>query len=320
MDVHDARTPSTEPPVTDAEVTEVQKTQAPGMTPWANRAEGPAHTIEDPKMVAREEELRTLVRAMETALRSLPGKLQDELQRDPGELLSTEFDAELQAMVADPEVALISPERWKREMQHLGEQFQLTMQNWFDRLLSAAGLTGMDVSQAAFIVMMQATRDMDDDLRRIMAEIKAMTAAKQALRERIEEMNEWISMSMSEAGDPDDLDNAPMSGPGSPGGLITYRGSGEDGAFEMFVPTPDAESSGLVEYYETVFAGTKTIQRGRAVQERLRRELEAMNELSEMTSLRLQMTMDRRSKFISTLSRIMKRISTTQDMLVQNTK
>jgi hypothetical protein len=39
-----------------------------------------------------------------------------------------------------------------------------------------------------------------------------------------------------------------------------------------------------------------------------------------MTSMRLQMTMDRRSKFISTLSNIMKKISTTQDTLVQNLK
>jgi hypothetical protein len=52
----------------------------------------------------------------------------------------------------------------------------------------------------------------------------------------------------------------------------------------------------------------------------LRNRLDGMNEMSEMTSLRLQMTMDRRSKFISTLSQIMKKISTTQDILVQNIK
>jgi hypothetical protein len=48
--------------------------------------------------------------------------------------------------------------------------------------------------------------------------------------------------------------------------------------------------------------------------------LDGMNELSEMTALRLQMTMDRRSKFISTLSQMMKKTSTTQDILVQNIK
>jgi len=55
-------------------------------------------------------------------------------------------------------------------------------------------------------------------------------------------------------------------------------------------------------------------------QEDLKGKLDGMNEMSEMTSLRLQMMMDRRSKFISTLSNIMKKISTTQDTLVQNLK
>jgi len=54
--------------------------------------------------------------------------------------------------------------------------------------------------------------------------------------------------------------------------------------------------------------------------DKLRERLDGMNELSEMTSLRLQMTMDRRSKFIATLSQIMKKIATTQDTLVQNIK
>jgi oligoendopeptidase F len=49
-------------------------------------------------------------------------------------------------------------------------------------------------------------------------------------------------------------------------------------------------------------------------------KLDAMNEMSEMTSLRLQMMMDRRSRFISTLSNIMKKISTTQETIVQNLK
>lgn len=52
----------------------------------------------------------------------------------------------------------------------------------------------------------------------------------------------------------------------------------------------------------------------------LKGRLDGMNEMSEMTSLRLQMTMDRRSKFISTLSNMMKKISSTQDTLVQNIK
>jgi len=48
--------------------------------------------------------------------------------------------------------------------------------------------------------------------------------------------------------------------------------------------------------------------------------LTAMVSMSELDALQLQMTMDRRSKFISTLSQMMKKISTTEDALVQNIK
>ena len=47
-------------------------------------------------------------------------------------------------------------------------------------------------------------------------------------------------------------------------------------------------------------------------------KLHGLNEMSEMTALRLQMTMDRRSKFISTLSNVMKKIGKTQDEITQN--
>ena len=54
--------------------------------------------------------------------------------------------------------------------------------------------------------------------------------------------------------------------------------------------------------------------------EGLKGKIDSMNEMSEMTSLRLQMMMDRRSKFVETLSNIMKKISTTSDSIVQNMK
>ena len=56
------------------------------------------------------------------------------------------------------------------------------------------------------------------------------------------------------------------------------------------------------------------------IQGELKGQLDGMSDMSEMTSLRLQMMMDRRSKFISTLSNIMKKLSSTQDTLVQNLK
>jgi len=51
-----------------------------------------------------------------------------------------------------------------------------------------------------------------------------------------------------------------------------------------------------------------------------RGRFDEMGSLSDEMSLRLQMQMDRRSKFIETLSNMMKKDSTTEDILVQNIK
>ena len=56
------------------------------------------------------------------------------------------------------------------------------------------------------------------------------------------------------------------------------------------------------------------------VPDELKAKLDGMNEMSEMTSLRLQMMMDRRSEFIQMLSTIMKKTSSTQDTVIQNLK
>lgn len=49
-------------------------------------------------------------------------------------------------------------------------------------------------------------------------------------------------------------------------------------------------------------------------------DLDSMSEMGEMESLRLQMAMDRMSKMMSTLSNLLKKISDTQNSIVQNIK
>ena len=48
-------------------------------------------------------------------------------------------------------------------------------------------------SEAAFLVLCMATKDMDDDIRQIMAEIKAMNQAKQKMRDSINELDNAIA-------------------------------------------------------------------------------------------------------------------------------
>jgi hypothetical protein len=54
--------------------------------------------------------------------------------------------------------------------------------------------------------------------------------------------------------------------------------------------------------------------------DQLKSDLDSMSEMGEMESLRLQMAMDRLSKMMSTLSNLLKKISDTQDAMVQNIK
>ncbi len=75
------------------------------------------------------------------------------------------------------------------------------------------------------------------------------------------------------------------------------------------------DQENLLVFY--VLAESASLISGR---ENLKIRTEVMGELSEMGSLRLQMAMDRRSKFISTLGNMMQKISTTQDIMVQNIK
>lgn len=187
----------------------------------------------------------------------------------------------------------------------------------YDHIFAAAGLAHMDVSEAAFMVMSMATKDMDDDIRLIMAEIKAMTNAKQRLRELIKDLNQWISKETSRRCDPGEAQPDRVTG-SSPNGKFQVSDEG----INYSEPRPDVEAPDLVAECEVVYRldGTVTISGTKGLLDELKGKLDGMNEMSEMTSLRLQMTMDRRSKLISTLSNIMKKISTTQDTLTQNIK
>jgi hypothetical protein len=54
--------------------------------------------------------------------------------------------------------------------------------------------------------------------------------------------------------------------------------------------------------------------------EALRDSLDSLSDMSEMESLRLQMTMDRRSKFIQTLSNLEKQIEDTDESIAESIK
>jgi hypothetical protein len=170
-------------------------------------------------------------------------------------------------------------------------------------------LPGTDIEQMAFVVMMDAAKSAGQDLKMIMAEVKAITAAKNALRSLISKVGRDVA------------NNAAQKDGVPPLDLSAGMGS-ENAYYDAPMPLPDPESdSGVIFVPTKLYNGQIiTVAQLRCIQENLKSQLDSMNEMSEMTSMRLQMAMDRRSKLIETLSNIMKKISATGDTLVRNLK
>lgn len=170
-----------------------------------------------------------------------------------------------------------------------------------DAAIASMGVGDGDIEALAFIVLMQATNDMGQDLKTIMAEVKAMTAAKQKLRDRLNKVNHDVARNAGKK------PTEPCVPPACGGYLVTMR------------EVAAAQSGARAQTTLTAREPANLLQM-RALADDLKSQLDSMNEMSEMTSLRLQMMMDRRSKFISTPSNIMRKISSTQDTLIQNLK
>jgi putative addiction module CopG family antidote len=167
-----------------------------------------------------------------------------------------------------------------------------------------------DIDALVILVLMNATKDMDEDLKMIMAEVKAMTAAKAKLRELITRVNRDVA---NNAGQRES--KRPLT--------FTSGGMGSERAYhnaQTPFPDPNAESGVKLVQSDLHRAKIDSVEILESIRDELKGKLDGMNEISEMTSLRLQMIMDRRSKFMSTLSNIMKKISRTQDTLAENLK
>jgi hypothetical protein len=83
----------------------------------------------------------------------------------------------------------------------------------------------------------------------------------------------------------------------------------------MMQATQDAQSD-----LKNMMDGIKKANQQKQSQRAARNQKDAVSELSEEESLRLQMAMDRQSKFMETLSNVEKKMAQTQNSVVQNLK
>ena len=190
-------------------------------------------------------------------------------------------------------------------------------------------LSGMDVSEAAFIVLSQATKDMDDDIRMIMAEIKAMTAAKQDLRDSIAELNNWISAAMNEPPGSGIIGSEPVPGrkPGagstlSPDSRPATRNPAPPARRLAFEPTIspviqfEYVKAPVIPRLAPQSPGLPASSLKSLLDER-KADLELMDRKSGQTSKRLQTVLEHRARIVEALSVVPASPSCTESTLVR---
>jgi Arc/MetJ-type ribon-helix-helix transcriptional regulator len=167
-----------------------------------------------------------------------------------------------------------------------------------------------DIMAVAFVVLQEAAKSAQEDLKAIMAKVKSITAAKREMRCLIARVSRDLA-------DNDDNCDPPKRLKFAANGL-----GGERAYHEAQLPVPDPAAAGGVRFVRCdLHKGTiERAQQLRAVLDSLRDRLDSLSELSEMDALRLQMIMDKRSQLVATLSNITKKISETQSAIVQNLK
>ncbi|MBK6827749.1 MAG: hypothetical protein IPG86_13180 [Chitinophagaceae bacterium] len=149
-----------------------------------------------------------------------------------------------------------------------------------------------DIQALVFLVLMQASKSANEDIRAIMEKVKSDNEKKKKLREAQEiiKNNQQISAAQYDS-------------------------------FNLVLVKP-AIKQNVVVNQNNASVNQRTVSRQdiNTLAEKLGRELDSMNEMSEMNSIRLQIYMDRVSKMQSTISNIMKKIDSTKNQIVQNLK
>lgn len=161
----------------------------------------------------------------------------------------------------------------------------------------AQGVTGsQDIEALVGLVMMQCAKDQQEDLKAIMAKVKALNEQKAKLKKMIASTNKQQAISAVQ------MDSI---------NLLNRK----------TVALQQQQNPDTIKLVRTT-TRVKTVSKAEqdALVDKLKNDLNSMSEMGEMESLRLQMAMDRMSKMMSTLSNILKKISKTADDIVQNLK
>lgn len=153
-----------------------------------------------------------------------------------------------------------------------------------------------DISALSFLVMMEASKSAQEDLKAIMAGVKSINEQKQKQRAMLSKMQQQRTMTSAEVDSFKLLRSITMA--------FQKRQNPE---------TVKLKSSGVVR--QQISKPDIDVMAGQ-----MKSDLDAMSEMGEIQQLKLQSFMDRQNKLVSTLSNILKKISQTQESIIQNLK
>jgi hypothetical protein len=162
------------------------------------------------------------------------------------------------------------------------------------------------------MVMMEVVKHNQDALRDIMEELKAANQVRSRMRDAIAKLRKELQTDAErereEYGRTKESDRRPC-------GRLDM-----DLTIQLLMTIAAHQSEREVQALADELTITREHTRRTKQVDEAGDKLDALNELSEMESMRLQMMLDRRSKFIEALSNIMKRIADTNDAIAQNLK
>jgi hypothetical protein len=183
-----------------------------------------------------------------------------------------------------------------------------------------SNLPASSIDALVFLILQQASRDMDEDLRAISDEIKTHNNAKQKLRDLIKALNEWITQEMSKMDSSSDIDNEKIDKiDAKPAARSVQKAF--PGRTPETLTTPHFKFE-YVKAMEVKCPIPRELSQAelRLKVERLKAKMELMDEMTDKMSLHLHIYRDRYTKIMQALSNIPKTTSETAVSIIQNLK
>ncbi len=180
---------------------------------------------------------------------------------------------------------------------------QLTQQH-----ARGSSLGNMDIEALVMLVMMEASKSAQEDLKAIMAKVKSINSKKETLRSSMNRLNDKRQPALTRL----ELDSIKQ--------LSANTNTNRQ------IPAKTVQNSKISVLDSTQAKRTAVMNQPAtkteidATADKIKSDLDSMSEMGEMESLRLQMAMDRMNKMMSTLSNLMKKISETSQQITQNLK